>query len=69
METISMNANDATLTELTTAQNGSMVEDNAPNASAGRRVITVPAAPAFEVVVGVAAAHCTYPKGRERDAR
>jgi hypothetical protein len=29
-----MNANDATLTELTTAQTGSMVEDNAPNAPA-----------------------------------
>jgi hypothetical protein len=30
-----MNANDATLTELTTAQTGSTVEDNAPNAPAG----------------------------------
>lgn len=29
-----MNANDATLTELTTAQSGSTVEDNAPNAPA-----------------------------------
>ena len=27
-----MNANDATLTELATAQSGSMVADNAPNA-------------------------------------
>src|SRR5215472_1408997 len=30
-----MNANDATLTELATAQSGSMVPDNAPNAPAG----------------------------------
>jgi hypothetical protein len=30
-----VNANDATLTELATAQNGSMVPDNAPNAPAG----------------------------------
>ena len=29
-----MNANDATLTELTTAQSGSMVKDDAPNAPA-----------------------------------
>src|SRR5262249_52295337 len=32
METNPMNANDATLTELTTAYTGSTVEDNAPNA-------------------------------------
>ena len=37
-----MNANDANLTELTTAQSGSTVEDNAPNA---------PAQPGFDVVV------------------
>lgn len=37
-----MNANDAQLTELTTAQSGSTVEDNAPNA---------PGQPAFDVVV------------------
>ena len=37
-----MNANDAQLTELTTAQSGSTVEDNAPNA---------PGQPAFNVVV------------------
>ena len=30
-----MNANDATLTELATAQTGSMVHDDAPNAPAG----------------------------------
>lgn len=30
-----MNANDATLTELATAQSGSMVKDDAPNAPAG----------------------------------
>ena len=30
-----MNANDATLTELATAQTGSMVKDDAPNAPAG----------------------------------
>ena len=32
---IPVNANDATLTELATAQSGSMVPDNAPNAPAG----------------------------------
>jgi hypothetical protein len=37
-----VNANDAQLTELTTAQSGSTVEDNAPNA---------PGQPAFDVVV------------------
>ena len=37
-----MNANDATLTELATAQSGSMVADNAPNA---------PAAASFDLVV------------------
>ena len=37
-----MNANDATLTELATAQSGSMVEDNAPNA---------PASGSFDLVV------------------
>jgi hypothetical protein len=33
-EAVSVNANDATLTELATAQSGSMVADNAPNAPA-----------------------------------
>lgn len=37
-----MNANDAMLTELTTAQNGSTVEDNAPNA---------PASASFDLIV------------------
>jgi hypothetical protein len=37
-----VNANDVQLTELTTAQSGSTVEDNAPNA---------PGQPAFDVVV------------------
>lgn len=37
-----MNANDAKLTEITTAQSGSSVEDSAPNA---------PAQPGFDVVV------------------
>src|SRR5260370_40145146 len=37
-----LNANDANLTELTTAQSGSTVEDNAPNA---------PAQPGFDLVV------------------
>jgi hypothetical protein len=37
-----MNANDAKLTEITTAQSGSTVEDNAPNA---------PAQPGFDIVV------------------
>lgn len=37
-----MNANNAQLTELTTAQSGSTVEDNAPNA---------PGQPAFDIVV------------------
>jgi hypothetical protein len=34
-ETSAVNANDAALTELATAQSGSQVEDNAPNAPAG----------------------------------
>jgi hypothetical protein len=34
MEMVAINANDAMLTELATAQSGSMVEDNAPNAPA-----------------------------------
>lgn len=42
VETNPMNANDAMLTELTTAQSGSTVEDNAPNA---------PAQPSFDLVV------------------
>jgi hypothetical protein len=37
-----MNANDAKLTEITTAQSGSSVEDSAPNA---------PAQPGFDIVV------------------
>jgi hypothetical protein len=41
-----VNANDATLTGLVTAQTGSTVADTAPNA---------PAHPGFDVVVGVAA--------------
>ena len=41
-----MNANDATLIELATAQSGSMVEDSAPNA---------PASASFDLVVGAVA--------------
>lgn len=42
MEAISVNANDSTLTELATAQSGSMVADNTPNA---------PASGSFDLVV------------------
>src|SRR5262249_56108221 len=41
-----VNANDATLTELATAQSGSMVADNTPNAPAGG---------SFDLVVGAVA--------------
>ena len=41
-----MNANDATLTGLATAQTGSMVQDHAPNA---------PASGAFDLILGAAA--------------
>src|SRR6516225_1731910 len=45
-EAISVNANDATLTELATAQRGSTVADTAPNA---------PANPSFDLVLRAAA--------------
>ena len=64
-----MNAHDAMLTKLTTAQSGSMVQDNAPGALARRWIITVPAVPTVEAVVGVAAAWCRYSRGREPGAR
>jgi hypothetical protein len=41
-----VNANDATLTELATAQSGSMVKDDAPNAPAGS---------GFDLIIGVVA--------------
>ena len=41
-----MNANDATLTELATAQSGSMVKDDAPNAPAGG---------GFDLIIGAVA--------------
>ena len=41
-----MNANDATLTELATAQTGSMVQDDAPNA---------PASGGFDLIIGAVA--------------
>ncbi len=64
-----MSAHDAVLTELTTAQSGSMVQDNASGSPARRWVITVPAAPTVDAVVGVGAARCRYPRGREPGAR
>jgi hypothetical protein len=41
-----VNANDATLTELATAQSGSMVKDDAPNAPAGG---------GFDLIIGAVA--------------
>ena len=49
-----MNANDAQLTELTTAQSGSTVEDNAPNA---------PGQPAFDIVVEAVAGNAVGGSG------
>lgn len=49
-----MNANDAQLTELTTAQNGSTVEDNAPNA---------PAQPGFDLVIEAVAGNAVGNSG------
>lgn len=51
-----MNANDAKLTELTTAPSGSMVEDSAPNAPAGGSFDLV-----VEAVAGSALGNCGAP--------